>query len=439
MLLSHVSPYFKERRSALMKANPGSVFIFPSNEEVIRNGDVSYPFRQESNFYYLSGFTEPDAFLVLAPSSVGGADFKMVLFVRPREPEKELWEGELYGIERACGVFGADEAYPVSEFEKRLPEIFRCCERVYYRLGQNEKNDRRLLSAMEAYRRSMGRTGKSLLSIGDPTGILGEMRLFKTSDEIEQLRRACKITALAHKKVMQAIKADMNESEVEALIDYYFRKGGCKRLGFATIVACGKSAACLHYRNNNEQLKDGELVLIDAGGEFDYYSADVTRTFPVGKKFTKAQADLYELVLLSQKEAIASVKPGVSLPDIHKQVCEVLVDGLLGLGLLTGNLDDIIKNNGHLRFYPHKTSHWLGIDVHDAGLYIQGTGARVLEEGMVFTIEPGLYIQPTDTSVPAHFRNIGIRIEDDILVTKTGCEVMTSDAPKEVQEIEALR
>jgi Xaa-Pro aminopeptidase len=238
---------------------------------------------------------------------------------------------------------------------------------------------------------------------------------------------------------MEEIRPEMNECEVEALIDYQFRKNGCQRLGYGSIVAGGKNAACLHYRSNNEPLRSGDLLLIDAGGEYGYYTSDITRTFPMAPKFTPAQAKAYELVLSVQKEGIKMTKPGAKLPEIHKATCELLVDGLLSLGLLKGSPLELLKSSAHRRFYPHNTSHWLGLDVHDAGLYSQEGEPRALEPGMIFTIEPGLYVQPSDREAPESFRNIGIRIEDDILVTANGCEVLTQEAPKEIAEIEALR
>lgn len=377
--------------------------------------------------------------MVLAPPAKGSSSPRMILFVAPRDPEKEMWEGERYGVEGAEAVFGADEAYTVSEFDKKLPEILLGSERVFYRLGLNPDMDRRVTTVLEAYRMSQGRTGKAMIPIQDPHLPVGEMRLFKDQAEIELVRKGCKITALGHRELMKQIRSGMNECELEALIDYQFRKEGCARLGYGSIVAGGKNAACLHYRFNNDTLRDGELVLVDAGGEYGYYSADITRTFPIGKRFSAGQAKAYDLVLKAQKSAIAMAKPGAKLPDIHKHICEVMIDGLLSLGLLTGKPAEILSSGEYRRFYPHNTSHWLGLDVHDAGLYyIDGT-PRSLEPGMVFTIEPGFYVQPSDRETPAEYRNIGIRIEDDILITANGCENLTALAPKEREEIEALR
>jgi Xaa-Pro aminopeptidase len=439
MLLSQVPAYYKKRRDQLMKAHPGSVFILPAHPDFIRNSDVHHAYRQDSSFYYLSGFEEQGACLVLAPSKSQGGSYRTILFVLPKDPEKEMWDGERHGVEGAQKVFGADEAYPIQELDKKLPELLQGSERVFYRLGTHIELDRRMTAVLESYRVSQGRSGRGLLPLEDPQNVIGEMRLFKDSDEIEIMRKGCRISALAHRTVMKEVRPGMNEGEVEALIDYLFRKEGCQRVGYGSIVAGGKNATCLHYRSNNDTLKDGDLLLIDAGGEFQYYSADITRAFPIGRKFTEAQAKAYDLVLRTQKEAIAMTRPGVTLPQIHRHVCEVMVDGLRSLGLLRGSAMELLKSGEYRRFYPHNTSHWLGLDVHDQGFYQKNGEPRPLEAGMVFTIEPGFYVQPSDRQAPAEYQNIGIRIEDDILVTAQGCENLTRDVPKERSEIEALK
>lgn len=432
MLKKSVSKVFANRRKKLAEQYPDAAFILPTGHEIIRNDDVHYPFRPETNFYYLTGFDEAEAVLVLTAK-------KSVLFVMTRDPEREMWEGERYGIDGTKQVFGVDEAYLVSDLDTQLPELLKGVDRVFYRMGRDEPFDRRILQALESARVRQGRSGRPISSLVDPKQPLGEMRLFKTTEEIELMKKSCSITAQAHRTVMKAVKPGMNEYEIEALIDYEFRRHGCKRLGYGSIVAGGKNAACLHYRSNNESLRDGELLLIDAGGEYEMFSADITRTFPIGERFTDAQAKLYDLVLKSQKNAIDMIRPGRTLPELHAHATEVLVDGMLSLGLMKGTPQEIIARAEHRRFYPHNTSHWLGHDVHDAGLYFVNGEPRKLEPGMVFTVEPGFYVQPTDSGVPAEFRNIGIRIEDDVLVTQTGCDVMTHEAPKERSEIEALR
>lgn len=444
MLLTSIPPFFKSRRDALMKKveSEGAAFIFPAAREVLRNPDVAFPFRQESNFFYLSGFEEPEAYLVLAPA--GGGKYKTALFVRKRDPVMEIWEGERYGTEGALKIFGVDEAYLHDEFEKKLPELLKTAEKVYYRAHLDEEEDRTVLRALETLRRSQGRSGKPLLPIADPNVVLGSMRVLKGADEIAFMKKACDITAAAHKAAIREARPGVNEFEIEAFIDYQFRKQGAQRVGYGSIVAGGKNACCLHYRANNEVLRDGDLLLVDAGAEYNYYTSDITRTYPVGKKFSKPQAAIYELVLKAQTECIAMAKPGATQAAIHRHASEVLVEGALSLGLMKGKTEEIISSGQVKRFYPHGTGHYLGMDVHDIGLYQLSYGAnapepRKLEAGMMFTIEPGFYIQPDDRDAPAEYRGIGIRIEDDILITASGHDVMTAGVPKAREEIEALK
>jgi len=441
MLKTSIPGYFKARRQSLtsLPEAEGATFVLPAAPEVVRNNDVYYPFRQDSNFYYLTGFDEPEAWLVLAPSSVGGKSHRTILFVRKRDREREMWEGERYGTEGAVSIFGADEAYLETEFESKLPEILKGSNKLFYRTQANEQNDRLIGELLAKHRSLMGRSGRGLLPIHDPSDLLGEMRMFKSNDEAELMRKACSASARAHKHVMQFTRAGMNEREVASELEYYFRKLGCDGLGYGSIVAGGKNATCLHYKTNNEDLRDGDLLLIDAGGERDYYGADITRTFPVGKKFTPAQAKIYDLVLKAQLECIAMAKPGATLPQIHSKACEILTDGMIEYGFLKGNRAELIASAQFRKYYPHGTGHWLGMDVHDAGLYQIRGEPRKLEPGMLFTIEPGFYVQPGDADAPSEFRDIGIRIEDDILITKDGCEILTSEVPKTRADIEALR
>jgi len=430
-----------------MADNPGGIFILPGAVDMYRNGDQSYPLRQDSNLYYLTGYVETDAWLVLAPAAAsspqGKGGYRTVLFVQHRDLDKEMWNGERYGTDRAMKIFGADEAHVIDELDKKLPELFAGAEKVFYRLGTTERgesNDRRVLAAMHAHRRSLGRTGKPVLPVFDPNGPLGEMRLFKTPEEVELIRTACRITAAGHKHVMENIRPGMNEGDIQTMIEHEFRRGGASCPSFGTIAAGGKNAACLHYMSNNEPLRDGELVLVDAGAEYAQYSGDITRTFPVGRKFSPAQARIYDVVLKAQKAGVAACKPGVTITGVHKRVSEVMIEGLLSLGLLSGDVQEIFTNNTHKRFFPHNTSHWMGLDVHDAGLYLNNDGSsRTLEPGMLFSVEPGFYVQPGDTEASAEYQGIGIRIEDDVLITRDGCENLTTLVPKERAEIEALR
>ncbi len=437
MLLTQIPQDFPVRRHRLMAAHPSAVFVLPAHPHWIRNSDVHHPYRQDSCFYYLTGFDEPKSCVVLVPSQTGSD--RMILFVQPKDSEKEIWEGERYGVEGAKKVFQADEAYPIEELGSKLPELFLGAEEVFYRMGFSAEMDQIVLTALESQRSRQGRTGRSLLSVQDPRGPVGELRLYKSLEELIALRRACQISALAHRRVMQEVRPGMREFEVEALVDYICRKEGCQRLGYGSIVANGKNAACLHYHSHRDVLREGELLLMDAGGEYNYYTADITRTFPVGRHFSKVQAQMYDWVLKAQKEAIAMARPGVTLPEIHQRVVEVMIEGFLCLGLLEGSPQEIYKRKQFRRFYPHSTSHWLGMDVHDSGLYMKNGQPRPLEPGMVFTIEPGFYVQPSDFEVPREYQNIGIRIEDDVLITKTGCEILTQGVPKERDEIEQLR
>lgn len=440
MLVSQVSSVYKKRREQLLYANPASAFLFPSHPLTLRNPDVHYPWRQESNFFYLSGFEEPESCLLLVPDEKDPAKPRTILFVMERHKKMEIWTGERFGVDRAQKIFGADEAYPIGELKERLPKLLKRAERLYYRMHLDERMDRGVLGALETHRSSQGRSGRGILPIQDPMVPLGEMRLFKSKEEVEDQRKACQITAQAHRQAMQVTRPGMNEFEIEALINYEFRRSGCAREGYGSIVAGGKNACCLHYVSNNEELKDGDLLLIDAGGEYNYYTADITRTFPVGKKFTPTQAKVYDLVLLAQKEAIAVAKPGKRFDDIHQRACEVLVEGLMDWGILKGaTRDELIDQARHSKYYPHRTGHWLGIDVHDVGAYSRDGDSRQLEPGMILTVEPGLYFQPDETDYPEEFRGIGIRIEDDVLITAGGNEVLTQDVPKERSEIEALR
>lgn len=440
MIRTEIPKFFDERRERLMKAYPGAAFILPSTPEFSRNPDVEYPFRQESSFYYLSGFEEAHSCLVLVPKA--GSGFETHLFLRERNPEREMWDGERYGTERAPSIFRVDAAHPITEAARLLPGLLKSTEKVYFRMGFDTEWDRKVVQSLDETRKNQGRMGKSLLPIHDPQSAVGEMRLLKGAEEIGFLREAGKISAQAHIQAMKETRPGMKESDIEALIDYLFRKSGCRRNGYGSIVAGGKNATCLHYRDNNEIMKDGDLLLIDAGGEYEYYTADITRTFPIGRRFSKEQAEIYDLVLRAQKETIAIAKPGLAYTELHKKSSTVLFDGLKSMGFLKGTFEECVKDGSLKRYYPHGTGHYLGMDVHDTGLYLsnlQSTDARKLEAGMCFTVEPGIYFQPSDREAPEKYRGIGIRIEDDILVTPTGTENLTALVPKERTEIEALR
>ncbi len=425
---------FERRRKTLLSQIKGGVAIIPSARELIRNNDVHYPFRQDSSFYYLTGFVEPESVAILDPSSPNN----FVMFVWERDPAREIWDGFRYGLEGAKEYFGPNKVYPISEFDTRLPELIKNAEKIYYKMGENPDCDQTVFDAMEKSRRLKGRTGIGVAPLIDVKQIIGEMRLLKTSHEIELLRKATEISALGHIVGMRACKPGMFEYQVEAEIECEFRRQGADRLGYTSIVGSGANATILHYINNCDKMSEGQLLLVDAGAEFGYVTGDITRTFPVSGKFSPAQKRFYEAVLKVQKNCIKAVKPGVTLPSIHAQAIEGLTDAMIELDLLKGQRKDLIDSRAFFKYYPHGTSHWLGMDVHDAGLYSPNGESRKLEPNMCFTVEPGLYVPENDMSAPAEYRGLGVRIEDDVVVTAAGCEVLTHLAPKEVSDLENL-
>jgi len=425
---------FKERRKTLASKIPNSALIVASHPEMIRNNDVHYPYRQDTNFFYLTGFEEPESVMVFRP----GCQPEYTLFVRRKDPLRETWEGFRYGPEGTLATFGCDKTYPIEELESVLPKLLSEVENVYYRLFQNHEFDGKFRTSIETVRLNQGRSGLGILPIHDSTELLGEMRIKKSETEKAWARRACKISAEAHLQTMKETKPGMNERDLQAIVEYNFMRLGAARLGYNTIVAGGANACTLHYVFNDQEIKNGELVLIDAGGEYNYFTGDITRTYPVNGKFSEGQKAVYEKILKVQKEIISFIKPGIVFKALQDTTIEMLTEALLELGVLKGNVQQNIEQNTFRKYYPHGVSHWLGMEVHDAGLYkIKGESRRI-ESGMSFTVEPGLYFPMDDSSVPSNMRGIGIRIEDDIIVTDTGCEVMTADVPKDIKEIEAV-
>jgi len=428
----------KARRQQLFQrmkqCHKNSVAILFAAPEVRRNRDVFYPYRQDSDFYYLSGLDEPESVMVLIPERVGG---KVVLFCRGKDPEKEQWEGVRLGPIGARRTLGVDDSYPMSELEKVMPSLLEGKEYIYYSLADESFKDAHILAWVAGAKKKV-RTG-----VGSPMGLLSldsllhEMRLIKSPYEIKMMRYAAFIAVAAHFNAMKSVRVGLMEYEVEANILRDFISLGASSPAYGSIVAGGANACILHYRNNNQKLKNGDLLLIDAGAEYQYYASDITRTFPVNGRFSPEQKALYQLVLQAQKAAIKVIKPGVSWNKPHEKTVQVLTAGLVKLGLLKGNPKELIKKGAYRRFYMHRTGHWLGMDVHDVGEYKVNAEWRTFEPNMVFTVEPGLYISPNETSVAAKWRGIGIRIEDDVLVTQTGSEVLTL-VPKEVSEIERL-
>ena len=421
---------FLSRRQRLLEQIGEGVAISPTAAEVLRNRDTPYPYRPDSYFWYLSGFPEPDAVIVL----LGGKDARALLFCREKNVEREIWDGFRYGPAAACEAFGFDEAWPIDEFEQKLPDLLANRPTLHFALGQNAVWDAKISKARE-FVSSQGRAGKQApTQINDLRALLDSWRLIKDAHEIALMRRAAAITSAAHTRAMRACRPGLAEYALEAEISHEFRCQGCSGHAFLPIVAGGANACVLHYIENDKPLPDGALVLIDAGCEQAAYAADVSRTFPVNGRFSAAQRDAYEIVLAAQDAAFAATAPGRHFMEAHDAAVRVLTQGLVDLKLLAGSVDTLIEKGDFRRYYMHRTGHWLGLDVHDAGEYKIGNDWTTLQPGMTLTVEPGLYIRP-GAGIPSELAGIGIRIEDDVRVTETGCEVYTS-APKTVREIE---
>jgi Xaa-Pro aminopeptidase len=423
------------RRARVMERMEGGVMLLAAAPERVRTADILYPYRQDSDFDYLTGFGEPEAVCVLAPDAAE----RYVLFVRPRDPEREIWVGTRAGVEGAVQRYGADAAFPIGELEKVLPRFLEKAPHVHHTLHRDDALVTRLLTLIRHAQDSRTRTGTGPTAIREPGELLHEMRLRKQPDEVARMREAIAIACEAHRHAMRSARAGMYEYEVEAQIDFTFRRRGASGPAYPSIVAGGANATILHYTENECPLREDELLLIDAGAERRGYCADVTRTFPVGRRYAPAQRDLYDAVLAAQLAAIAGVKPGITLESVHTTALRVLVEALIALHLVEGSVDEVIEKASYRRFYMHRTSHWLGRDVHDVGRYAVDGQPRPLEAGMVLTVEPGLYVPADADDLPAPFRGIGIRIEDDVLVTDGGHEVLSAAAPKQPAEIEALR
>jgi len=424
---------YQTRRARLAQQMGRGVAVLSTAPERLRNRDAHYPFRFDSYFHYLTGFTEPEAILVLIAADTS----KSLLFCRDKDAEREIWDGFRHGPEAAPAIFGIDEAYSVSKLDAMMPKLLADQPAMFCDVGENSAWDRRLIGWLNAVREQV-RTGISAPSeIRDVRKLLDEMRLVKDAQELGTMRRAAEISAGAHRRAMQNTRPGRFEYEIEAELLHEFRAHGSQSPAYTSIVAGGANACVLHYVANDASLKDGDLLLIDAGCELDGYASDITRTFPVNGRFIGAQRDIYELVLASQAAAIAQVRPGKSWQDPHDAAVKVLAQGFLDLGLCKGSLDTVIESADYRRFYMHRTGHWLGMDVHDCGDYKRDGSWRPLVEGMVLTVEPGCYVRPGE-GVPEQFWNIGVRIEDDAVVTASGCEIITADAPKAIADIEAL-
>ena len=430
--MTSTSP-FRARRAALARTMARGIAIVPTAPERLRNRDSEYPYRFDSYFYYLTGFTEPESVLVL----VAGESPRSILFAREKNPERELWDGFRHGPDAAREAFGFEEAFPVAKLDEKLPVLLANQPALFYMPGMDAAWDTRVMGWLNAVR-AQARTGVTAPGeIRDLRVVLDEMRVVKDAHELDVMRRAAAISARAHERAMRATRPGAWEYEIEAELLHEFRRAGSQAPAYGSIVAGGANANVLHYRDNNMRLADGDLLLIDAGCEVDGYASDITRTFPVNGRFSGPQRDVYELVLAAQAAAIEAVKPGNRWDAPHEAAVRVLAQGYVDLKLLTGSVDHVIESGDYKRFYMHRTGHWLGLDVHDAGDYKEAGEWKPLRPGMALTVEPGTYIRPAE-GVPERFWNIGVRIEDDALVTESGREILTGAAPKSVADIEAV-
>ncbi len=427
--------YARRRKALMAQMEPNSIAILPAAPVHIRNRDAEYPYRQDSDFQYLTGFPEPEAVAVLIPDREHG---EYVLFCREKDPERELWDGYRAGQDGAVAEYGADDAFPIADVDDILPGLIEGRERVYYAMGANQEFDMRLTGWINTIR-SKARMGaeppKEFVALDH---LLHDMRLYKSAAEIRVMQAAGDISAEAHVRAMEVCRPGMYEYQLEAELQHTFMRHGSRAPAYASIVAAGRNACILHYTENSSQIRDGDLILIDAGCELDCYASDITRTFPANGRFSPEQRAIYDIVLKAQAAAFAVIGPGRDWNEAHDATVRVITAGLLELGLLRGELEELIISGAYRPFYMHRAGHWLGMDVHDVGEYRVGGEWRVLEPGMVMTVEPGIYIAPDNLDVPAKWRGIGIRIEDDVVVTREGHDVLTGNVPREADEIEAL-
>jgi Xaa-Pro aminopeptidase len=435
-----MSPYAERRARLMAQMEPGSVAVIATAPEVVRNGDSDYPYRHDSSFYYLTGFTEPEAVLVLL-AATGSTPAQSVLFCREKNVEREIWEGYRHGPEAARDLFGLDGAHAIGQLDELMVKLLSNASALYCSLARDTTLDAQVMRWLESVRR-MARSGITApSSVRDLMPLIDEMRLLKDEGEQAIMLRAGEIAGGAHERAMRAAKPGMFEYEIEAELLYEFRRHGALFPAYTPIVASGANACVLHYNTNNRRTQDGDLVLIDAGCEFEGYASDITRTFPVNGKFTGPQRELYELVLAAQEAAFAAIVPGRQYSTIHEAAVRVLVQGMIDTGLLKGSVDEAIESKSYTQFYMHGTGHWLGMDVHDVGLYRDVGHAdkpsRLIQPGMALTVEPGIYVRPAE-GVPEQYWNIGIRIEDDVVVTQDGYRLLTASAPKSIADIEFI-
>jgi Xaa-Pro aminopeptidase len=431
---------YRQRREQLLGKIGKGTAIFRSAPMAVMHNDVEYVYRQDSDFFYLTGFNEPEAIAIFAPHH---PEHRFILFVQPKDPAQETWTGYRCGVDGAKEIYGADEAYAIAEIGEKLPQYIEKADRLYYHLGRDRHFNDFILNQWQRLIALYPKQGTGPIALEDTNHLLHPMRLLKSPAEIEMMRKATAISAAAHNRAREFTKPGRYEYEVQAEIEHTFRLHGAIGPAYPSIVASGANACILHYIENNRQMQDKELLLIDAGCAYDYYNGDITRTFPVNGKFTPEQKTIYEIVLEAQQQAIAKVQPGNPYHEFHDTAVSVLVDGLMDLGLLIGDKEEIIKEEKYKSFYMHRTGHWLGLDVHDVGQYKHNEETwQTLQPGQIVTVEPGIYIAPDlkpaegQPEVPEKWRGIGIRIEDDVLVTAKGHEILTADVPKSVEAME---
>jgi Xaa-Pro aminopeptidase len=426
--------YARRRKQLMRMAGEDAILVLPAAPERIRSKDTTYPYRQDSDFWYLTGFPEPEAVLVLVPGRKHG---ESLLFCRERDPDKEAWDGPRAGQDGAVSAFGMDDAYPIADLDEILPGLLEGRSRVYYHFGRDKDFDLSLIGWVNRVRARMRQGAEPPHEFLELGHLLHELRLFKSAAEVKLMQHAADVACTAQLAAMRATRAGVREFEVEAALQYVYRSNNCAP-AYEPIVGAGANGCVLHYRANDAEMKAGELLLVDAGAEYAGYASDITRTWPVSGRYSKEQRALYQLVLDAQHAAMAQARPGKTWIAGHEAAVSVLTEGLLSLGLLKGTLKANLASGDYRRFYMHKTGHWIGLDVHDVGEYKVAGDFRELEPGMAFTIEPGLYVAPGSKGVPAKWQGIGIRIEDDVLVTRDGCRNLTAGVPKEIDEVEAV-
>ena len=427
---------FDRHRRQLMDRMGDAVAVFFAAPEQIRNNDVHFPYRQASDFFFLTGFEEPEVVLVLAPRREPGD--QVVLFLRASDPDREVWDGRRVGVDGAPAALGVDKAFDIDTLDEHLSDYLVGTRTLYFALGDCAEDDARVLPALRRARRARRDGRETPCTLIDPAEVLHDLRLRKHEEGLVAMRRAAELTGIGHRRAMAITRPGVHEYVLQAAMEYEWAVRGARRNAYPSIVGSGPNACVLHYRDNDRRIESGDLVLVDAGCEFSYHASDVTRTWPASGRFSPAQRSIYEAVLAAQKAAIAHFRPGNTFDSVHAVAVDVLTRHMVDLGLLEGPAEDRVLDEGYKRYYMHRTGHWLGMDVHDVGRYHQAGSSRPLEPGMALTVEPGIYIAPDDERAPEALRGIGVRIEDDVLITAGEPDVLTSAIPKEVDEIEAL-